>query len=135
MYDVCILHCAEDQQQAYYIQSRLKEKPEQPNITLACPGSESGNESIPEVEKKVKNSKWVVLILSKNQETIEFWLAELLSSAVDSKDYETQDVCVVPLLYNVEPEKIPSFIRWLTYIEAKEQEDYVSRIFEIIKGN
>ena len=129
---MCILHCSEDQQQAFYIQGRLKEKTERPNITLACPGPEK--ESIPVVEEKVKDSKWVVLILSKNQRTIEFWLAELLSSAVDNKEYESQDICVLPLLYNVEPEKIPTFIRWLTYIEAKEEEDYVSRVYEVIKG-
>lgn len=105
-------------------------KQDKPRIAEACPDQVS----IAEVTEQVKDSKWVVLLLSKNQKWFEFWIVELLCSGVETGEFESQDICVLPLLYNVEPESIPSFIRWLTYIEAKQGEDFVERIYEIIKG-
>lgn len=122
----------EDEKRAHHVKSSItcKTKPDQLNIAEACPDKADINQ----VVEIVKHSKWVVLFLSNNQKWFEFWVAELLCCGVDDKDYNSQDICVLPLLYDVEPDTLPTFIRWLTYIEAKEGEDYVTRIFEIIKG-
>ncbi|XP_052104051.1 uncharacterized protein LOC127737431 isoform X2 [Mytilus californianus] len=129
-YDVCLLYGKDDENKAHFIRQTLMAKPDKPRIAEACPDQVS----IAEVTEQVKDSKWVVLLLSKNQKWFEFWIVELLCSGVETGEFESQDICVLPLLYNVDPESIPSFIRWLTYIEAKEGEDFVERIYEIIKG-
>jgi hypothetical protein len=84
---------------ANYVKSTILTKPDQLNIAEARPDKEDINQ----VVEKVKHSKWIVLFLSKNQKWFEVWMAELLCCSVDDKDYNSQDICVLPLLYNVEP--------------------------------
>lgn len=123
-YDACILYGIEDKDQALNVKSKL-EGQHRLKVTETCPK----DSTIPQITDKVKKSKWIVLILSKNDTWIEFWLAELLCVEEDE-----ESLCVLPLLYNVEPDSIPNFIKWLTYIEAKDSEDYIARISEIVGG-
>lgn len=125
--DVCILYEKSDQKTASTIRTYLQEK--NLRVSIARPGP---SESLDEVQRRILNARWTILLISRQAMQGWDWVTTFLAETL-SLSFENQILRVLPVLMDASPSDIPDFIRWVTYIDIKE-ENYLERILEAVEG-
>ena len=93
---------------------------------------EKGGDSLHQIESRVREARWVLLFITektKREYIISMFLAELLSIGIESNLLK-----VIPILKDVSPTKLPSFIKWAMHISIDNEKDYLNMILNAIKG-
>ena len=85
------------------------------------------------VEERIRSSRWIAVLLSKEslktRHMMEVWLSSIINQCI-----EDNQLRVVVLLRGLDPEYLPDFIQWVTYVDIKREKNHVERIMGIVQG-
>ncbi|KAK3096304.1 hypothetical protein FSP39_025505 [Pinctada imbricata] len=132
--DVCFLYCDDgnqspgnDNSYIFSMRRKLEEK------RLRCAIARLPKDPPVEIQSRIEESRWIAVLLSRDAMRHSYmmnaWLISLLKDCIQKNKLR-----ILVLLRDVEAEKIPDFIHWVTYIDTGKEPDYVERIEEILKG-
>ncbi|OWF52650.1 uncharacterized protein LOC110447478 isoform X2 [Mizuhopecten yessoensis] len=127
--DACLLYSSDDKKTAFKIRDHLQQQ--NFKVTVARPGVQG--DPIIEVQERVLEARWVVMVVSQNTLRSVDWLGTFLSETL-SLSSDNKALRVLPVLLDVCGTSIPHFIRWVTYIDKRQEENYLERISEAVAG-